>query len=54
MKCLIMTLKKISDMGVLGDIVRMVRDTTKTLFEECGGEDLIDEIKDIGKALKGD
>lgn len=40
-------------MGVLGDIIRLVRDTTKESLEECGIDDLKSEIKDIIKALKG-
>lgn len=41
-------------MGVLGDMIRLVRDTTKEAFEECGFDDLRDELKDIIKALKGE
>jgi flagellar basal body-associated protein FliL len=40
-------------MGVFGDIIRLVRDTTKESLEECGIDDLKDEIKDIVKAIKG-
>lgn len=40
-------------MGVLGDMIRIVRDTTKESLEECGIDDLKSEIKDIIKALKG-
>ncbi len=40
-------------MGVLGDIIREVRDTVKESFEECGFDDLKSEIKDVIKALKG-
>jgi flagellar basal body-associated protein FliL len=40
-------------MGVLGDMIRLVRDTTKETLEECGIDDLKDEIKDIVKAIKG-
>lgn len=40
-------------MGVLGDIIRLVRDTTKESLEECGFDDLRGELKDIVKALKG-
>lgn len=45
--------EKISDMGVLGDMIRLVRDTTKESLEECGIDDLKSEIKDVIKALKG-
>lgn len=41
-------------MGTLGDIIRLVRDTTKESLEECGIDDLKDEIKDVLKALKGE
>ena len=41
-------------MGVLGDMIRLVRDTTKESLEEYGFEDVKDELKDIWKALKGD
>jgi hypothetical protein len=41
-------------MGVLGDIIREVRDTVKESFEECGFDDVKDEIKDVIKALKGE
>ena len=40
-------------MGVFGDMIRLVRDTTKDTFDECGFDDLKDELKDIIKALKG-
>ena len=40
-------------MGVLGDIIRLVRDTTKDTLEECGLDNVKDELKDIWKALKG-
>ena len=40
-------------MGVLGDMIRLVRDTTKDSLEECGLDDVKDELKDIWKALKG-
>lgn len=40
-------------MGVLGDIIREVRDTVKESFEECGFDNVKDEIKDVIKALKG-
>jgi len=41
-------------MGVLGDIIRLVRDTTKDALEECGLDDMKDELKDVWKALKGE
>jgi hypothetical protein len=41
-------------MGILGDMLRLVRDTTKESFEECGFDGMKDEVKDIWKALKGD
>jgi hypothetical protein len=34
-------------MGILGDVIRFVRDTTKESLEECGIDDLKSEIKDI-------
>ena len=40
-------------MGVLGDMIRLVRDTMKESLEECGIDDLKSEIKDVIKALKG-
>lgn len=40
-------------MGVLGDMIRLVRDTTKDTLEECGLDNVKDELKDIWKALKG-
>ena len=40
-------------MGVFGDMIRFVRDTTKESLEECGIDDLKSEIKDIIKTLKG-
>ena len=40
-------------MGVLGDMIRLVRDTTKDSLEECGLDNVKDELKDIWKALKG-
>ena len=40
-------------MGLLGDMIRLVGDTTKESLEECGIDDLKDELKDIWKALKG-
>ena len=39
-------------MGVLGDIIREVRDTVKDSFENCGGRDVVDELKDVIKAIK--
>jgi len=41
-------------MGVFGDMIRLVRDTTKETFEECGFDDWKNELKDIVKALKGE
>ena len=41
-------------MGVLGDVIREVRDTVQDSLEECGIDDLKSEIKDIVKALKGE
>ena len=41
-------------MGVFGDMIRLVRDTTKESLEECGIDKLKDEIKDVWKALKGE
>lgn len=41
-------------MGILGDVIRLVRDTTKDFFEECGAEAVKEEIKDAIKALKGE
>lgn len=40
-------------MGVLGDAIRLVLDTVKDFFDECGSNDVIDEFKDVFKALKG-
>lgn len=40
-------------MGILGDIVSQLRDDTKFLYEECGGKDVVDELKDAIKAIKG-
>lgn len=40
-------------MGILGDLIRTVRDTVKDSFEECGIDGIKDEIKDIIDALKG-
>ena len=40
-------------MGELGDMIRLVRDTTKDTLEECGLDNVKDELKDIWKALKG-
>ncbi len=42
------------DMGILGDMIRLVRDTTKETLKECGFDDLKDELKDALKALKGE
>lgn len=41
-------------MGILGDVIREVRDTVQDSLEECGIDDLKDEIKDVLKALKGE
>jgi hypothetical protein len=41
-------------MGIIGDVIREVRDTLKDSFEECGFYDVKDELKDILKALKGE
>ena len=40
-------------MGLLGDMIREVRDTIKCAYEECGGEDIVDELKDAINAIKG-
>lgn len=40
-------------MGVLGDVIRFVRDTTKDVFKECGPDELKEEVKDVIRALKG-
>lgn len=40
-------------MGVIGDMIRLVRDTTKDALDEVGLDDFKEEIKDIIKALKG-
>ena len=39
-------------MGELGDMIRLVKDTIKESLEECGFNDLKEEIKDVLKALK--
>ncbi len=41
-------------MGILGDAIRLVRDTTKDFFKECGSDELKEEVKDMIKALKGE
>ena len=41
-------------MGIFGDMIRLVRNTTKETLEECWVGDLKDELKDIVKALKGE
>lgn len=41
-------------MGVLGDAIRELRDTIKFAHEECGGQDVVDELRDIFKAIKGE
>ena len=40
-------------MGIIGDQIRFLRDLTKGAFEECGGEGVVDEIKDIISAIRG-
>ncbi len=40
-------------MGVFGDMIRLVRDTTKESLEECGFDDFKEEVKDVWNALKG-
>lgn len=40
-------------MGLFGDMIRFTRDTTKDALEECGFEDLKDELKDVVQAIKG-
>lgn len=40
-------------MGVFGDMIRFVRDTTKEALDECGLDDIKEEIKDVVKAIKG-
>lgn len=35
-------------------MIRLVRDTINESLEECGVEDVKDELKDILRALKGD
>ena len=40
-------------MGLFGDMIRLVRDTTKESLEECGIDGAVDELKDVIKALKG-
>ena len=34
-------------MGELGDMIRLVKDTIKDSLEECGFNDLKEEIKDV-------
>ena len=41
-------------MGIIGDAIREIRDTLKFAHEECGGKDVVDELKDIVKAIKGE
>jgi len=41
-------------MGILGDMIRLARYTTKESLEECGIDSLKDEVKDVWKALKGE
>ena len=40
-------------MGIIGDTIRFVRSTFEDSLEECGFDDVKDELKDIVKALKG-
>ena len=40
-------------MGILGDTIRFVRDTVKDSLEECGIDNVKDELKDMVEALKG-
>lgn len=40
-------------MGVLGDVIREIRNNLKGAYEECGGENVVDELKDIIKAIEG-
>ncbi len=40
-------------MGVLGDMIRFVRDTSNEFLEECGFDDLKEEVKDVVHAIKG-
>ena len=40
-------------MGLLGDIIRFVRDTIKESLEERGFDSITDELKDVVKSLKG-
>ena len=40
-------------MGIIGDTIRFVRTAIEDSLEECGFEDVKDELKDIVKALKG-
>lgn len=45
--------KKNKIMCILGDIIRMLRETTKESLEDCGFDDLKSELKDILEAIKG-
>ena len=45
--------RKENNMGILGEVIRFVRDTIKDSLKECGSEELKEEIKDTIKALKG-
>ena len=40
-------------MGIIGDMIREVRDTFKDGLEECGFDNLKEELKDVIKAFKG-
>ena len=37
---------------MFGDIIRLVRDTTKEVLDECGVNDVKEEIKDIIQTIK--
>lgn len=41
-------------MGILGDVIRLVRDTIKDSLKECGSDELKEEVKDVIRALKGE
>lgn len=41
-------------MGIIGDLIRDLREGAGVFYKECGLEDVEDEIKDIWKSLKGD
>ena len=40
-------------MGVIGDTIRFFRDLTKDALNECGAEEIKEEIKDAINAIKG-